>query len=177
MGMLKCRAPQIMATSDKTSFSATLQDGQQVTWPAPPTLFIHMPRDERTAARVTPTVERLRKAGVPAAELHCKPLPITDAYFAERIEGVSLEQSAKLAQVLRGAGYLDSDNLLKDDPRGFDEWVDALQSTGVPQALQDSLERDGSRLNEEMNVAWAMHEMCATFVDEMLDFCEHPPTA
>lgn len=172
--LLRCRIPQIMATPGTPRFSTTFQNGEHDSWPAPPTLFIHMPVDSRTAHRVSTSLDELWAGSVTAAELKCVPLPITDTFFSSRIDGISDRQSQKLANVLRDNGFLDEQGYLREDPRGFFDWRDALWSTGVPEELDDSLEPDGSKLNEEMNLAWAAHEMCATFVEEMLDFCEKP---
>jgi len=171
---LKCRIPQIMSTAGTPKFHALLGDGQQVSWPAPPTLFIHMPRDARTAARVTQALTELRTGGVVTTELHCKPLPIDSTFFAARIPGVSTSMSETLARALRTGGFVDDKGLLLNDPRSSDDWREALASTGVPEALEDGLAPDESRINEEMNLAWAGHEMCASFASEMLEFCEDP---
>lgn len=176
---LKCRIPQIMGISDDTVFSTLGPDGKEATWTAPPTVFIHMPvRDKMTAEGVAMTRMSMRASGVPVAEFHCKPLPITDNFFAERMDNVTLQQSKALSGALRKASLLDVDGQLRADPRREPYvWRQALLQTGVPQALEDSLEADLSGLSEEMNVAWAAHEMCASFASEMLEFCENPAEA
>ncbi|CAK0890205.1 unnamed protein product [Prorocentrum cordatum] len=115
--------------------------------------------------------------------------------------GAEVRAAARLRRLLRGAhrrrhpravrgdgrgparrgaaGRGPGDGLLAADPRKGAEWREALLATGVPQELGDSLEADASAICEEMNVAWASHEMCSTFAEDrgMLDFCEDPAGA
>jgi len=176
-GKLRCRIPQIMAVPGASSFSAQLPNGEQATWPAPPTLFIHMPRDGRTAGRVTQALRELWDGGIVAAELHCDPQPITADFFSSRMDNVSAAQSRAMADALRQRGILNESGYLVEDPRAGNDWRAVLAETGVPQALEDTLEPDGSRLSEEFNLAAAKHEMCATHAEAMLDFCEDPAGA
>lgn len=92
--------------------------------PFPPTLFLHMPRDGRTAALVSKCVGRLSQQGRPVAEIGAAPQPaaaphtrlphappspppsagapplaVTDAFFT-RIPGVGGPLSARIAAAL-----------------------------------------------------------------------------
>ena len=139
-------------------------------------MFIHMPEhDRRTAAAVKSKLNDLRGDAILAGELHCMPLPLDDTFFSSRINGISVANSTQLVVALRSSGYLTQEGLLRADPRRPPgSWREALQQSGVPQLLRDSLAADKSALNEEMNRAWASHEMCATFAHEMLEFCDSP---
>jgi len=86
-----------------------------------------------------------------------------------------------LVAELRRAKLLTEDGMLLSDPRGasWPKIVRSFRKTGVPQLLGDPLDTatSASALYEEMSVAWARHEMCAQFAEEMLDFCEDPAGA
>lgn len=51
---------------------------------APPSVFVHMPADKRTAALVADNIAALRGAGVAADELPAHPIPITADWLAGR---------------------------------------------------------------------------------------------
>eukprot|EP00929_Paragymnodinium_shiwhaense_P094411 TRINITY_DN54968_c0_g1_i1.p1 TRINITY_DN54968_c0_g1~~TRINITY_DN54968_c0_g1_i1.p1 ORF type:complete len:191 (+),score=40.47 TRINITY_DN54968_c0_g1_i1:680-1252(+) len=159
---LRCRIPQIMVIP-----------GIKI---APPTLFIHMPvEDPMTGEYAAAAVQQHQHLGVMSAELHCMPVALDDAFFSRRIDKVTESQSVKLVQALRADGLLDAEQKLKENPRDpASQWRDALRKTGVPQTLDDSLAPDESAINEEMNLAFAQHEMCSTFAEEMMDFCLDP---
>merc|ERR1739848_488505 len=124
--------------------------------------------------RVRETLDGLQRSSILAWELHCKPVAVDDAFFSSRVDGISLANSSKLRVALRKDGHLTDQNTLRRDPRGHSTWRESLRKTGMPALLDDSLRGDSSAISEEMNLAWAGHEMCATFVDEMFDFCEDP---
>lgn len=130
--------------------------------PYPPSLWIHMPRDERMAAGVAATVAGLSSAGRVAVALPVLPLAVADAFFSDRIPGIDAAASAAAVAALRAAGLLNSTGYLVDDPRRSG-WRDAL----APLARRlrgDTLEPDASAVAEELNVAWARHEITADFV-------------
>jgi hypothetical protein len=68
---------------------------------------------------------------------------------------------------------LDTANFLKEDPRRS-TWRDALASVNGLSQL-DSLMADHSPVSEEMNVAWANHELVSDYIDETLDFLTRAP--
>ena len=162
---------QIMA-APPAFFRRPLMGGK----PYPPVQFEHMPRDERTARLITHAVDTLQHLGVRHRVVEVLPRPIGSSYFSRYIDGVSDAQSNTLRDALVAAGLLaESDSLLTQDPRGG-RWRIALRAhepaTHVVYALGDSLEPDESAISEELNVAWAMHEITSQNIDSTLDWLE-----
>lgn len=173
---MKCRIPQIMRTTTTVSFSSKLQNGSAATWQAPPSLYIHMPRDRHTSRLVAANVKTLQQNGIIATEVHCKPLQIKDDFFSSRLSNISANTSKALVAAYKAEGLLDSNSYLSEEPR-MSSWrivVERTREKLEPGAMQDLLVADASPLSEVMNVAYASHEMCATFATEMLEFCENP---
>ena len=135
---------------------------------APPTLFVHMPRDVRTAGYVHKCVRRLGGQGVAAHALEVPPQKPTADFFLARIERLAPETAHALHAALRRAGLLDADGYLANDPRRT-PWRDALASAALRAALPgpaaggapDSLVGDQSAVAEALNVAWAAHEIAS----------------
>eukprot|EP00416_Gambierdiscus_australes_P025496 CAMPEP_0171066192 /NCGR_PEP_ID=MMETSP0766_2-20121228/7280_1 /TAXON_ID=439317 /ORGANISM="Gambierdiscus australes, Strain CAWD 149" /LENGTH=339 /DNA_ID=CAMNT_0011522347 /DNA_START=48 /DNA_END=1067 /DNA_ORIENTATION=+ len=148
---LRCVAPQI---SD-ADFEAFV-----------PAIFVHMPRDQRTAERVQRRLEELRSRGSRVAELRVEPVAVDVALLSK---AVASEQAKALVRALKESGHLDADGLLLRDPR-LSNWRGALRTLAL--ALGDSLVADESPIAEMLNVAWAKHELVGRYTDQILDFCE-----
>ena len=158
----------------------------------PPTVFSHMPRDEVTSKMVDSAKTYLESMDVPVRVTELKPLAVHDEFFSERVrgvggsggrgggegrgqvgasdgseEGVYAKTSAKMVAALRGAGFLDSNGYLKEDPRASD-WRQAL----APMANADSLQPDKSPLSEVLNVAYALHELSADGFEQDVEWLE-----
>eukprot|EP00897_Mesotaenium_endlicherianum_P009758 jgi/Mesen1/8810/ME000053S08216 len=135
----------------------------------PPTLFVHMPRDKKMARRVARSVALLRARGVHAAELPCEALPVTPLFFAERILGVNTTASEKIFGALKLEGLLSADNHLLRDPRRAG-WVKELQAhAAVPTVASGELQWE-KEISEELNVAYAMHELTSLKAAETFDW-------
>jgi len=136
----------------------------------PPTLFVHMPRDARTAAGVKSNIAKLRSLGKVGEERLCHPRPITPDFFMKSC-GFDESTSAKMAEALCTAGLVDGDGVLLQDPRASTStWRAALQAFG--DASGDSLVANRSPISEVLNVAWGLHEITSEGMEEALDFCE-----
>eukprot|EP00928_Gymnodinium_smaydae_P043468 TRINITY_DN29111_c0_g1_i1.p1 TRINITY_DN29111_c0_g1~~TRINITY_DN29111_c0_g1_i1.p1 ORF type:complete len:401 (+),score=81.66 TRINITY_DN29111_c0_g1_i1:101-1204(+) len=134
-----------------------------------PALFVHMPRDTRTDARVQADLAALRTQGVRVGEIRVDPVPVTAALLAPCLPAALAEEAV---QALREDGHLDDSGFLKQDARRR-AWVPSLAKVLVGQRpRRDSLLPDESCLAEILNVAWAKHEFVARYAEEMLDFCE-----
>ncbi len=163
---------QIMAIPPQMLIS---QDNQ----PFPPALFVHMARDTRTSALVDKCVRKLKQNGFKAASIEVPPLAITDDYFASRIAGLGGATSQRLRRVLDKASLLDGAGKLLDDPRRT-PWRDAVRAAsglaeqlpGVAPGVTDSLQADESAVAEELNVAWAAHEITADYMRQTLAWIE-----
>jgi len=147
---------------------SSLQDDVLLSIPRlPPTFFVHMERDVRTAAGVKSNLRLLREQGIAAEALVCGPKQITSSFFTEHCD-MSAPISAGMAKALGIAGMLDEAGFLKDDPR-TSNWRCTLRPL-VP-VTEDSLEADRSPIAEALNVAWGLHEMTAEGCEEALSFC------
>lgn len=140
--------------------------------PFPPTLFIHMPRDRRTAAGVRRCVRWLNQTGVRAAEIGVLPLQIHPGFFC-RIPGIGEPLSHRLRRSL--APMLGDDGWLRGDPRegGWRDLVRADREVasrlpGTRPGVADSLEPDVSPLSEVLNVAWAAHEITGDYMQDTM---------
>mmetsp|Transcript_99689 Transcript_99689/g.281433 ORF Transcript_99689/g.281433 Transcript_99689/m.281433 type:complete len:340 (+) Transcript_99689:81-1100(+) len=155
---VRCIVPQIMGI--RTSRS----DDHKV-----PVLFIHMPKDTRTASKVENNIRDLRARGVRAEEIRVKATPVTPQLLARA--GLDNGQAAAVVEALRADGYVDVDGFLREDPRSS-AWRGVVRRH-VP-SKQDSLVADESAISELLNVAWAKHEFVSGYTEELLDFCEAP---
>lgn len=133
-----------------------------------PTLYVHMPRDTRTASGVRRNMLLLKRSGKRVAEIKVHPVPVTAGLLRPCL-GPELAQAA-VASLHAAGGVLDDAGMLLEDARGRN-WVPAVQSA-IQGKSADSLEPDESCVAEAMNVAWAMHEMTSQFADKYFDFCE-----
>ena len=136
--------------------------------PHPPILFVHMPRDQRTASFVQKCLKRLHQSGATAQQIEVHPRRPTADFFVERIKHLAPGTAAALHGALKRAGLLDSDGFLQNDPRRT-EWREAIgASPGLRDSLPgpspgttDSLRADESAVAEALNVAWAAHEIAS----------------
>eukprot|EP00811_Abedinium_folium_P015849 NODE_247_length_3296_cov_8.165983.p1 GENE.NODE_247_length_3296_cov_8.165983~~NODE_247_length_3296_cov_8.165983.p1 ORF type:complete len:803 (-),score=129.90 NODE_247_length_3296_cov_8.165983:773-3181(-) len=138
----------------------------------PPTLFVHMAlRDVTTGARVREAIAKLRRQGARAAELVVGPKCVTDNFFSERIAHVTPAVSTAMACALKVHGWLDDEGFLLEDPRtSGGAWRECIVKHAA--ALGDTLVADASPIVEELNVAWAMHEITGEWVEEALEWCD-----
>ena len=130
-------------------------------------VYITMNRDKYTDAKAKKFVFNSHR-DTKIKQIRLPPLEISEAFFSERIVEVTKDQSNAIMQSLKGAGFLDAEGLLREDPRRS-AWR-ALVRPHVPQ-IQDSLEADQSPISEVLNVAYAKHEMARDGVEEALEFC------
>jgi len=138
-----------------------------------PVLFIPMVRDQGTLQRVHGQVDSMKDSLSTICEVEA--LPIGPLYFHRRIGGaMTAELSTKIYGGLKSNGFLDEDNLLKEDPRRS-EWRESVkESLGLDtlRRIKDNLVGDKSAISEEMNVAFSFHELTTQCNEEMLRFIE-----
>ena len=134
--------------------------------PFPPTLFVHMKRDEHTATMAKRCIRKLKADGVSASEIEHAPLRVTARLFSERIRGLAVATAERLHRALLDFWLLDADGFLLHDPRrsGWREAIaaDAALARALPGLAPgepDTLQPDESPVAEVLNVAWAMHEI------------------
>jgi hypothetical protein len=124
----------------------------------PPTVFSHMPRDERTAEFIAKNIEQFKKAGVTTIESRLKPRAIdADYFYHESFGKISKEESAAMLNTLSTFNLVNDDGYLTDDPRSFDD--DHVNALRLHAPEWDSLLPDQSDVRELLNVAYATHEL------------------
>ena len=136
----------------------------------PPTLFVHMPRDQMTAQAVSDSMVVLNKHKIPTKEIRVDPSPLTTQYLSDSIgEELSLDQSKSIYDAFKKHEVINDKGFLIGDPRSSD-WRSALSSLSFYDELR--LTPDESPIAEELNVLWAGHEIIARTTDEMIDWFE-----
>ena len=170
----------------------------------PATLFDHMPRDRRMAKVVQADLRRLEKLHVPHAELKLMPQSMGPYFFSGRIPGkVTKDMSMTLVRALADHGLVDANGHLTENPRRL-AWKEVTIADvgsagrggggrggygGDPQSraatAQAGVERlramlrmetERSPIAEELNVAWAAHEISGQHFTRIVDwFVTHGP--
>ncbi|KAL0306741.1 UNVERIFIED_CONTAM: hypothetical protein Sradi_6091400 [Sesamum radiatum] len=109
----------------------------------------------------------MREKGIDVAEIKCTEFPLTSQFFANRIPGLDLNLSVKLFNVFQEKGFIDKNGYMRDDGRAI-PWKTALEERNI-------LLPDKSLINhiqEEMNLAFAYHEMTSLQSEQILDWFE-----
>jgi hypothetical protein len=136
----------------------------------PPSQWIHMPRDRILAEQINETVHGLRKAGFRADEIQVDAIPLSPTYFSDRIEKISPHLSTQIYDILKKNNFLKLDDTLAMDPR-FSNWRRLLEPL-MAEISPDTLRINQSPISEEMNVAWAHHEITADHILKTISFMD-----
>ena len=135
--------------------------------------FVTMTRDLYTERAVRKNLATFHEMGLLARHRTCEPIPLSPLFFSHRTQGTISEQlSGDIYTALKNAGYVDlAEGLLLQDPRES-QWRAVLNKAAPAIEGIEALpmEPDESALSEVMNVAWAMHEMCSSDIEETLSF-------
>jgi hypothetical protein len=158
----------------RSEYSGHSQENEASHGNYPPSLWIAMQRDERTLRNVQRTVQHLSEHNKIAEVVVAKELPLQDSYFSDRIDGMSPDLSRSIGSALRNCELLDEGRYLLQDPRVTD-WRECLRRNKelmlqISKEAEDSLEADVSAISEELNVAYAMHELTANHMTDMINF-------
>eukprot|EP00189_Rhodosorus_marinus_P000178 CAMPEP_0113965422 /NCGR_PEP_ID=MMETSP0011_2-20120614/7734_1 /TAXON_ID=101924 /ORGANISM="Rhodosorus marinus" /LENGTH=378 /DNA_ID=CAMNT_0000977929 /DNA_START=235 /DNA_END=1371 /DNA_ORIENTATION=+ /assembly_acc=CAM_ASM_000156 len=135
----------------------------------PPSVYMHMPRDLVTAARVDDDLEVLDRMHAPSREIRLLPKQIGERFFSSQVEGITSEESKKMFTALKEAGFLDANGILNSDPRAS-SWREALSKSVPRLAHDDGFRPDESPIAELLNIAYAQHELSAEGIDQALEF-------
>ena len=136
--------------------------------PLPPTLYIHMIKDEHISSLIHDSIVRLQHEKIPVEELQIKSKAITSTFFYDHGKVLSLEDSKKLHFALIENQYIDkTSHELLNDPRQSD-WRTIVFKT-LP-SNEDKLIADLSPISELFNVAYAQHEITDEYLNETFDF-------
>ena len=138
----------------------------------PPSLWIAMTNDERTLRSVHRTVKYLNEHKKIAELIEASELPLHATYFSDRITGMTPDISKSIVTTLNKCDLMDESDFLLQDPR-MSEWRICLKKNKELWEVvtrEDTLEADLSPISEELNVAYAMHEITANYMSEIINF-------
>lgn len=121
----------------------------------PPTLFVHMPKDDERMRVIMKYMELLSKKGVAVKEIRCMEFPITPHLLSDRIPGVDQGFSIKLFQMFRELGFIDDHGYMKKDGRKT-PWKDSM---AMFKSDTDRYRSVVGHIQQELNLAFAYHEM------------------
>ncbi|XP_051152111.1 uncharacterized protein LOC127266062 [Andrographis paniculata] len=138
----------------------------------PPTLFVHMPKDETRKQKIERYLVVMRERGIDAAEIRCMEFPLTPELFANRIPGLDLTLSVKLFNLFKEKGFIDQNGYMRDDGRAI-PWKTALEEKGIHLPDKSLV----NHIQEEMNLAFAYHEMTSLQSQQIFDWFESHMTS
>ena len=152
---------QIMALRGETPSAKTHS-------PIPPTLFVHMVKDQHISELIHNSIVRLKHENIPVEELKVQSKPITSTFFYDHGKVLNLEDSKKLHLAFIANNYIEKTTYeLKDDPRQS-QWRTIFRKT-LP-LNDDNLIADLSPISELMNLAYGQHEITDEYLDETFAF-------
>ena len=152
-------------------------------YPVPPTLFLYMAGDlqwastQRLASLTSRMQEKGRALGFRLTKEEalvmkdCGPLTLTPQLLAERVDGVSRADSARLYEEALRDGFINAGGRLLQDPR----------ESGMARYLVEKLGGEEWKgryraVEEELNVVWGVHEMTSERMDEVVRWMERQRT-
>ncbi|KAJ7963894.1 Secretion-regulating guanine nucleotide exchange factor [Quillaja saponaria] len=133
----------------------------------PPTLFVHMPKDLFRQQKIDENMEMLRNKGINVSVIECKEFPLSSNVLADRIPGLDQTISAKLFKLFQMKGFIDQNGYMRKDGRTT-QWKKALKES--KNFLLDK--RLVPHIQEELNLAFAYHEMTSLHSDQIFKWFE-----
>lgn len=146
------------------------EDESGNTWKYPATAVVYMARDQRTAAGVAEMTNALAEQGVAVLKMEVQPQPLTPFFFSSRSRDISDSVSTAIYSTFQRAGLLDESGFLQDDPRQTSKQWQQLLKQHVPAAKKMNLNVDESTVHEELNLAWAGHELISDNISSVFQF-------
>ncbi|CAL9205319.1 unnamed protein product [Musa hybrid cultivar] len=133
----------------------------------PPTLFVHMPKDRNTMKKIQKNMKTLRQNGVLVKEIRCMQFPLSPDLFSNRIPGINQTLSVKMYHLFSEKGFIDENGFMNNDGRQT-QWKEALIQRNIIPENYELL----NHIGEELNLAFALHEMTSFETDGILDWFE-----
>lgn len=133
----------------------------------PPTLFVHMPKDKRRRVRIDRYLTLLKGKNIDVAEVICMEFALSPNLLADRIPGLDLATSVKLYNLFQEKGFVDTKGFMRNDGRAI-QWKAALKEREI--ILPDK--SIVNHIQEEMNLAFAYHEMTSLQSEEIFNWFE-----
>lgn len=143
------------------------------TYPYPPSVWIHMPRDRFMAEKIGKSLEQMRAARRPVLEIEVGALSVHKDYFSKHFPAISSALSAKIVAELQGAGLLDPHGTLVHDPNGFDWRAPLMRNVMSELQAIDTLKPNQSPVSELLNLAFANHEATPNHMEETFEFWQN----
>ena len=144
-----------------------LYEQMEVTERYPPTLFVHMPKDHFRQQKINENMEFLKGKGIDVAEIECLEFGLSPHFLADRIPGLDKSVSAKLFELFQAKGFVDGNGKMLKDGRAT-RWKEALKASGI--SLPDNSLTN--HIQEELNLAFAYHEMTSLEADKIFTWFE-----
>ncbi|XP_057469622.1 uncharacterized protein LOC130758652 [Actinidia eriantha] len=144
-----------------------LFDHMDITRGYPPTLFVHMPKDESRRQRIDANLRMLKDEGIDVAEIKCMEFPLSPNFLADRIPGLDNTVSMKLFDLFWDKGFIDKNGYMKADGRAI-RLKAALRESKI--VLPDM--HLFHHIQEELNLAFAYHEMTSLQSKQIFDWFE-----
>ncbi|XP_059663327.1 uncharacterized protein LOC132309000 [Cornus florida] len=142
-------------------------DQMDITKKYPPTLFVHMPKDEARKQRIDENLEVLKEKGIDVADIKCMEFPLSPTFLADRIPGLGQSISEKLFDLFHDKGFIDKNGYMRNDGRAI-RWKAGLRERGMH--LPDG--HLAHHIQEELNLAFAYHEMTSLQSEKIFDWFE-----
>nr|AFK39841.1 unknown [Lotus japonicus] len=133
----------------------------------PPTLFVHMPKDLYRQQKIDEYVEVLKGKGIDVGVVECMEFPLSPNTLADRIPGLDLTLSRSLFEIFQGKGFVDQNGYMRKDGRRI-KWEKAVEE-------KKTLSLDKRlvpHIQEELNLAFASHEMTSIHSDQIFKWFE-----
>ncbi|CAK8538764.1 unnamed protein product [Lathyrus sativus] len=128
----------------------------------PPTLFVHMPKDFYRQRKIDEYVEVLKGKGIDVGVVECMEFPLSPDTLIDRIPGMDQHLSRTLFEVFKERGLIDRNGYMKQDGRKIN-WRKVIQE----KINLDIDERLVPHVQEELNLAFAYHEMTSVHSDRI----------
>ncbi|KZV56286.1 hypothetical protein F511_00283 [Dorcoceras hygrometricum] len=137
----------------------------------PATIFVHMPKDEKRKRWIEKYMVAMSRMGIDVSEIKCMEFPLTPELFANRIPGLEQSLSVTLFKVFQDRGFIDENGYMRDDGRAI-PWKIALEERNIHLPVESLV----NHIQEEMNLAFAYHEMTSIQSKQILDWFESHKT-
>ncbi|KAL5716512.1 hypothetical protein ACHQM5_018191 [Ranunculus cassubicifolius] len=134
----------------------------------PSTLFVHMPKDRVRMLAINKNMEALKKKGIDVAEIKCMEFPLTPNLLSDRIPGLDESVSNSLFELFHEKGFVDANGYMKKDGR-VTHWKEALKER---KSLLSEKDDWIHHIQEELNLAFAYHEMTSLQSEQILKWFE-----
>lgn len=133
----------------------------------PPTIFVHMPKDEARKWRIDYFLRILKDEGIDAAEIKCMEFPLSPNFLSDRIPALGETTSMELFDLFRDKGFIDKNGFMRADGRALPLKA-ALRESKIVLPDLDLVHH----IEEELNLAFAYHEMSSLQSQQIFDWFE-----